>query len=49
MNDRFKKEYYARAGDGGLTPADLNNLQKTEQEKSSAELLNTWLDRMPFF
>ncbi len=49
MNDRFKKEYYARTGDGGLTATDLAYLQKTEPEKSLLELLNTWLERMPFF
>jgi tryptophan 2,3-dioxygenase len=49
MSDRYKKEYYARTGDGGLTPADLEYLQKTENESSLVQLLNTWLERMPFF
>lgn len=49
MDDRFKKEYYARTGDGGLTAEDATYLQKTEHEKSLLELMNTWLERMPFF
>ncbi|MEO7800768.1 MAG: tryptophan 2,3-dioxygenase family protein [Ginsengibacter sp.] len=49
MPDRYKKEYYARTGDGGLTKADADHLEKTENESSLLELLNTWLERMPFF
>lgn len=49
MNDRYKKEYYARTGDGGLTKEDADRLKKTEQERSLLKVLNGWLERMPFF
>jgi tryptophan 2,3-dioxygenase len=32
-----------------LTKADADHLEKTENESSLLELLNTWLERMPFF
>lgn len=49
MSDRYKKEYYARTGDGGLTKEDADLLKKTEEERSLLEVLNSWLERMPFF
>lgn len=49
MHARHQVEYYKRASDGGLSNQDLKKLDAAEKEQSLKELINKWLERMPFF
>jgi tryptophan 2,3-dioxygenase len=49
MDSRHNSEYYKRTNEGGFTQNDLNTLNQTELKVNLLSLLNTWLERMPFF
>ncbi len=44
-SDRFGQEYYISQ----LRPAEVALIRQTEQEPSLLQLMNNWLERMPFF
>ncbi|MEJ7674005.1 MAG: tryptophan 2,3-dioxygenase family protein [Chitinophagaceae bacterium] len=46
---RHQQEYYKRTNEGGFTQTDFGIINKTETEDSLILLINTWLERMPFF
>ncbi|MFN8276001.1 MAG: tryptophan 2,3-dioxygenase family protein [Chitinophagales bacterium] len=45
MEDRFGKEYYTSQ----LTAADRERVMAAEHQKGLIDLVNAWLERMPFF
>ncbi len=49
MEGRYKNEYYKRTNAGGFKPEDYERINETETEKSILQLVNNWLERMPFF
>ncbi|MEJ7671463.1 MAG: tryptophan 2,3-dioxygenase family protein [Chitinophagaceae bacterium] len=49
MESRHNKEYYKRSGEGGFDQDDLNKINETESKVSLINLINNWLERMPFF
>ena len=49
MENRHDKAYYKRTNEGGFTPADYQQINKTEEKPSIQQLINTWLERLPFF
>lgn len=49
MDTRHQKDYYKRTGEGGFTQEDFQKINKTESEPSLIQLINNWLERMPFF
>ncbi|MGI8583075.1 MAG: tryptophan 2,3-dioxygenase family protein [Chitinophagaceae bacterium] len=46
---RHQQEYYKRTNEGGFTQTDFGMINKTETEDSLIQLINNWLERMPFF
>jgi tryptophan 2,3-dioxygenase len=49
MGGRHNSEYYKRTNEGGFTQNDFNTLNETESKVSLLSLVNSWLERMPFF
>lgn len=49
MEKRHQHDYYKRTNEGGFTPADYQHLNNTEAGPSLLQLINNWLERMPFF
>ncbi len=49
MNNRHHKDYYKRTNEGGFTKDDFNNINEVEDKPSIQQLVNTWLERLPFF
>ncbi|RFM30573.1 tryptophan 2,3-dioxygenase family protein [Deminuibacter soli] len=49
MEKRHQKDYYKRTNEGGFTQPDYNHINDTEQAPSLLQLVNKWLERMPFF
>lgn len=49
MNKRHQHDYYKRVNEGGFTPQDFNDINKTEQQETLLQRINNWLERMPFF
>ncbi|MDE3253187.1 MAG: tryptophan 2,3-dioxygenase [Bacteroidota bacterium] len=49
IDKRHQKDYYKRTNEGGFSQADYQVITETEQEKTLLELVNQWLERMPFF
>lgn len=49
LEKRHHKEYYKRTNEGGFTQTDYENITATEAQKSLLQLVNDWLERMPFF
>ena len=45
FTQRHEQHYYTSA----LKPEDLKTVKEVEQKKSLLELVNSWLERMPFF
>ncbi len=45
FNQRFGQEYYVSQ----LKPEDVKSVKDAEKEKSLLQLINHWLERMPFF
>jgi tryptophan 2,3-dioxygenase len=46
---RHQKDYYKRTNEGGFTKEDYDSIGKTEEQPSLLRLINSWLERMPFF
>jgi tryptophan 2,3-dioxygenase len=49
MENRHEKDYYKRTNEGGFQPADFNAINQTEHGETLLQLINRWLERMPFF
>ena len=49
MEKRHDKEYYKRTNEGGFNKDDFNEINDTEKELSIQQLINNWLERLPFF
>lgn len=49
IDKRHQASYYKRTNEGGFTSNDYNNINSVEDEKSLLQLVNDWLERMPFF
>jgi tryptophan 2,3-dioxygenase len=49
MEARHKSEYYKRTNAGGFKPEDYDKINGIETERSILQLVNNWLERMPFF
>lgn len=49
LEKRHQQAYYKRTNEGGFTPEDYERISQTEQTPTLLELVNRWLERMPFF
>ncbi len=49
LENRHQKEYYKRTNEGGFTKEDYQAITETENKKNLLQLVNNWLERMPFF
>ncbi len=49
IDKRHQKEYYKRTNEGGFTNEDYTKISDTEEQQSLLQLVNRWLERMPFF
>ncbi|GAC1533549.1 MAG: tryptophan 2,3-dioxygenase family protein [Sediminibacterium sp.] len=49
LEKRHQKDYYKRTSEGGFTKEDYDHITHTEEQKSLLQLVNSWLERMPFF
>ncbi|MBY0349001.1 MAG: tryptophan 2,3-dioxygenase [Hydrotalea flava] len=48
MQQRHRSDYYKRTNNGGFTMTDYSIINEAEATPSLAELLNKWLERMPY-
>ncbi len=49
MDERHQKDYYKRTNEGGFDQPDYSTINKTEATPALLQLVNNWLERMPFF
>lgn len=49
MDKRHHHDYYKRTNEGGFTQKDFDAIESTEHAESILQLVNRWLERMPFF
>lgn len=49
LGKRHQKDYYKRTNEGGFTQKDYQDINHTEENKNLLQLINDWLERMPFF
>lgn len=49
MQSRHQQDYYKRTNEGGFNEEDLNRINKKEASQNLLQLINKWLERMPFF
>jgi tryptophan 2,3-dioxygenase len=49
IEKRHHKDYYKRTNEGGFTNPDYQHITQTEENKHLLQLVNDWLERMPFF
>ncbi|MEO6638732.1 MAG: tryptophan 2,3-dioxygenase family protein [Ginsengibacter sp.] len=49
MEMRHEKEYYKRTNEGGFDETDFKKINETEKQTSLLQLVNKWLERLPFF
>jgi tryptophan 2,3-dioxygenase len=49
MEKRHHHDYYKRTNEGGFTQKDFDAIENTEHAESILQLVNRWLERMPFF
>lgn len=49
LEKRHHKDYYKRTNEGGFTQGDYQHITETEEQKNLLQLVNGWLERMPFF
>ncbi len=49
LDHRHQAAYYKRTNEGGFTPNDYGKINSVEDEKNLLQLVNDWLERMPFF
>src|SRR5687767_12054178 len=48
MEQRYKKQYYKSTRRGSLSEADLQQVDRAENESTLKELIVRWLERMPY-
>ncbi len=48
MDQRYKKQYYKATRRGSLSEADLQEVERAENEPTLKELIVRWLERMPY-
>lgn len=49
MQERHHKDYYKRTDEGGFTTSDYQQINNQEASLSIQQLVNNWLERLPFF
>ena len=49
MQERHQKDYYKHTNEGGFTQPDYQQISNQESTKSIQQLINNWLERLPFF
>ena len=49
IDQRHQAAYYKRTNEGGFNPSDYNTINDVEEQKTLLQLINDWLERMPFF
>lgn len=49
MEKRHQYDYYKRTNEGGFDHKDFTDIENTEHSPTLLELINRWLERMPFF
>jgi tryptophan 2,3-dioxygenase len=49
IEQRHQKDYYKKTNEGGFTQTDYKDINETESTKNLQQLVNDWLERMPFF
>jgi tryptophan 2,3-dioxygenase len=49
MDKRHQHDYYKRTNEGGFTQKDFDEIDFTERGDTILQLINPWLERMPFF
>lgn len=49
IEKRHQKDYYKRTNEGGFTNPDYQQISQTEENSHLLQLVNDWLERMPFF
>lgn len=49
MEKRHQQDYYKRTNEGGFTQTDFNEIDGAEHSATILQLINLWLERMPFF
>jgi tryptophan 2,3-dioxygenase len=49
LEKRHQKDYYKRTNEGGFTKNDYETISDTENRETLVQLINSWLERMPFF
>lgn len=49
LQKRHEHDYYKRTNSGGFSAEDYEAINKIEGEKTLLQLINQWLERMPFF
>lgn len=49
LKHRHRADYYKRINQGGFTQHDFDLINQTENRQSLIQLINNWLERMPFF
>ncbi len=49
MEMRHQKEYYKRTNEGGFEKRDFEKLSEVESHTTLLQLINNWLERLPFF
>jgi tryptophan 2,3-dioxygenase len=49
MQNRHQSGYYKRTGEGGFNRRDYERINEREASQNLAQLVNNWLERMPFF
>lgn len=49
LHKRHEHEYYKRTNAGGFSHEEFEAITQAEQEPSLLQLINRWLERMPFF
>ena len=49
MEMRHQKEYYKRTNEGGFEKNDFKKLNEVESDTTLLQLINNWLERLPFF
>jgi tryptophan 2,3-dioxygenase len=49
MQGRHQQDYYKRTNAGGFTQEDYNRIDEKEASQNLLQLINKWLERIPFF
>lgn len=49
MQKRHHEAYYKRTNEGGFTQEDFKHINEVEEKPTIQQLVNNWLERLPFF